>query len=336
MIPARLVLVTRRFWPLVGGAERAMAALAAEFRARQMNVTLLTARWEAAWPTQLAFCGVPVIRIPQPSRPQVGHAVVHGASGAWLRRHRGQYDLVYVSMLKHDAAAALCAVRRGTPVVLRAEGAGAGGDCRWQEQAWGGRWIARRCRQAAALVAPGAAIAEELRAAGYAAGRIHAIGNGVSIPPPRTAAARAAAREALGDAQPALGLPGEAILAVYTGRLHAEKGLYYLLKAWRQMVVRHPQARLWLVGEGPQRTALEEQIESLGLWRQVVSGRRLRPGRRNLGGRRSVCAPFLRRRHVAGAVGGHGRRAAHRGQRYPGNRALVTTAARAAGPSTKQ
>ena len=51
---------------MVGGAERAMAALAAEFAGRSIPVKLLTARWQANWPAEIHYRGVPVVRLPNP------------------------------------------------------------------------------------------------------------------------------------------------------------------------------------------------------------------------------------------------------------------------------
>jgi len=49
----RLVLISRRFWPLVGGAERAMAGLAQEFQKMGHQVRVVTAKWESHWPAEL-------------------------------------------------------------------------------------------------------------------------------------------------------------------------------------------------------------------------------------------------------------------------------------------
>jgi glycosyltransferase involved in cell wall biosynthesis len=49
------------------------------------------------------------------------------------------------------------------------------------------------------------------------------------------------------------------------GRLAPEKGLDRLIAAWPEVRARHPAARLTLVGEGPERSALAEQIARLGL-----------------------------------------------------------------------
>ena len=50
MTPLRLVLVTRRFWPLVDECENLLARLAAELAQQGASVTVLTARTQAAWP----------------------------------------------------------------------------------------------------------------------------------------------------------------------------------------------------------------------------------------------------------------------------------------------
>lgn len=271
MTKPRVVLITRRFWPLVGGAEIIMGRLAAELHQRGLSTTLLTAHWQRDWPREIEHHGVRVIRLTNPSRRFWGTARYMRAVAGWLRSHRQAFDLVYVSMLKHDAYAAIGEGRRGKfPVVLRAEGAGLSGDCHWQLDARCGLRIKRRCLEADAFVAPSPAIERELIAAGYPRPRIHYLPNGVAIPPPRDAATRLEARAALAEIDPALWLDADAPLAVYTGRLHDMKGLEYLVSAWPEVLKRRPQARLWLVGEGAFRPRLTELIGNLGLHGRVL------------------------------------------------------------------
>ena len=266
----RLVLVTRRFWPLVGGAERIMAGLGAELAGRGATVTILTARWQPQWPPEIAFRGVRVVRLPNPPQQVWGTWQYMRAVRTWLERHTDRYELIYVSMLKHDAYAALRTARRRVPVVLRGEGAGRSGDCRWQEQARGGHWIRRQCRKAQAIVAPSQAIEEELLAAGYPPERVHRIANGVGIPAVVSPDHKAAARAVLETANPRLHLAPAAPLAVYAGRLDRAKGLTDLVAAWEELAARRPEARLWLAGEGPYHKDLEGQIEARGLSGRVV------------------------------------------------------------------
>jgi glycosyltransferase involved in cell wall biosynthesis len=257
----RLALVTRRFWPLVGGAEMAMANLAAEFRRQGHAVRIVTGRWEKHWPAEMVHREVPVTRLAHPRLRGWGTLRYMYALSSWLHREKQNLDAVLVSMHKHDAYCTVGALQKSKiPVILRGEGAGPGGDCVWHETARFGMPIRRRCQGASAFVAPSDAIALELREAGYAAERISRIDNGVAIPPPRTPGGREAARAALGEANHDLRLEPGAKLAVYTGRLHPDKGLVDLIDAWRPIAERWPTARLWLVGEGSQREELFRRI----------------------------------------------------------------------------
>ena len=53
--------------------------------------------------------------------------------------------------------------------------------------------------------------------------------------------------------------------AVFVGRLASEKGLDILIEAWLKVRARFPTAQLILVGEGPERAALENQARAIGL-----------------------------------------------------------------------
>ena len=67
MNPWRVVIVTRRFWPLVGGPEKVLANLAVELSARGYPTLVLTAHWQPKWPREISLRGVPVIRLPSPA-----------------------------------------------------------------------------------------------------------------------------------------------------------------------------------------------------------------------------------------------------------------------------
>lgn len=265
----RLALITRRYWPLLGGAERVMSDLATEFTQRGCAVTVLTARWQPDWPAQLQQEKVRVVRLPQPAVRWWGTWRYMRAVEHWLRRHRQTFDLVYVSMFKHDAYAALTPDRTW-PVVIRAEGAGATGDMHWQLEAPWGRRIKRRCFRAEAFFAPSRAIQTELIAAGYARPRIAYVPNGVRVGRIATAAERNAARQGLAAAHLPLKLPADALLALYTGRLHPGKGLSHLVDAFALVAGRLPTAYLWIAGDGPLRRALLDQIAERHLTGRVV------------------------------------------------------------------
>jgi glycosyltransferase involved in cell wall biosynthesis len=257
--PLKLALVTRRYPPLIGGAERVLSYLAEALAEEGADVTVLTS--QAAGTEELPRQEV----VPIEAAQGRGRLTVHRLAtsplrfvGTWLyMRNLGQWfathlvDLAYVSMLKHDAYVAVEAgQRKGFPVVLRPEGGGATGDLAWQR--WGrfGRSIGRRCQQADGFVAISREISRELEAGGYDPARIHSLPNGVPVPESpwqRRPNWRSAPR------------------AIFVGRLALEKGLRTLVACWPLVRETYPLARLILIGEGPERPALEEQARSIGL-----------------------------------------------------------------------
>ena len=271
MKPLRCVLVTRRFWPLVGGAETVMANLGAEFHQRDISCQVLTAQWQANWPTEFVHREVPVVRLRNPKQRIWGTFRYLSSLARWLKDHADQIDIVYVSMLKHDAytATKICQ-QLGIPVVLRAEGGGDTGDCHWQTTARFGLSIRRRCKTATAVIAPSQAVAEELLAAGYPTDSLHLIPNGVALPAKPAENSQQLARQALVDANQDLVAAPEEPVVVYTGRLDHNKGLVDLVNAWPEVTKRWPRCHLWLVGEGPDRDRLFQQIKDLDLQGQVV------------------------------------------------------------------
>jgi len=110
-----------------------------------------------------------------------------------------------------------------------------------------------------ALVVVAAAQAERLRAAGIPASRIHQIDN--AIEPPQ------AVGEPAGALRRELGLPEHAYVFGAVARLAPEKNLDLLLDAFAAMD--DHASVLLLVGDGPDRAALEAQAQRLGLGERV-------------------------------------------------------------------
>ncbi len=276
----RPVFVIDRFWPLFDGAGRTVGDLAVEFHERGMtgrgsSGTILTARSQKDWADTIALHGMSVHRLAEPPpitdtlKARWATARYIRAIAAWLRHNRELYDVIFVSGLRHEAYAAMTAFGRGAgvPIILRGERPGREGDCVWQLDTPGGRRIKRRLMKADAFVAPSRQIHRELIAAGYDRGRIHYIPHGTRIVDCRLAKdeRRKKARGVLSAASPALQMPSWAPLAVFTGQLVAENRLDALIAAWPQIAARWPNARLWLAGDGPEKSMLQVQITNLNL-----------------------------------------------------------------------
>jgi L-malate glycosyltransferase len=115
-------------------------------------------------------------------------------------------------------------------------------------------------------------VSEDLKrhmvAEGFPAGRVQVIRNGIAI-------GRAASPADRWEARRRLRSPADQFLIGAVGRLDRVKDLHTLLRAFRDFAASEPRARLVLVGEGPERTAIERGILDAGLdGRVTVTGYR--------------------------------------------------------------
>jgi glycosyltransferase involved in cell wall biosynthesis len=246
----KILLVTERFRPLIGGAESVLGELARELARLGERVTVLTARWDDDWAEQERVDDVEIVRLARRRVRSIGTMLFLQSLRRWLLSGGREFDVWYVSMLKHCAWVGVGAASRcGRPIVLRAEGAGPTGDVAWQAGAWGGHWIRARCQRASAVVALNDRIRRELIGVGVAEHCIHEVPNGVPLPPLEDAADRLIWRHRLG-------LPTTGPMTVFVGRISPEKGLADLVEAWKHVTKQIADARLTVVGEGPQAATL--------------------------------------------------------------------------------
>jgi glycosyltransferase involved in cell wall biosynthesis len=111
-----------------------------------------------------------------------------------------------------------------------------------------------------AIAAVSDAVNEKLRFAGVPAGRIRTVPNGIDV--------RAFEDAALGGA--ALGSSSKSPVIGVVARLDLQKGFEYLFQAVRGLSESYPGLKVVIVGEGPDRAAIEAMIRKLGLEDQVT------------------------------------------------------------------
>lgn len=264
-----VVMIVRRFWPLQGCSERMIADLSQELLRQGASPSILTARFDARWPSEVVVREVAVHRLPFPRRFGWGVTRYSIALSRWLRRNQPDIDLVYAARLTPEAHAIVGACQEsGTPVVLRAEP-----DEAWEELSSSRRSatrILRSCQAAAAVVAPTDAVGHRLVAAGFSPQRVHIIHDGVAPAAPRTNTIKLAARAALAGVNEDLrvGLNMPVVTAI--GRLETPYGFARLITAWKRIAATHPDARLWFIGDGSQRERLYRAIQDADLHGRVL------------------------------------------------------------------
>ncbi|QKW31080.1 glycosyltransferase family 4 protein [Streptomyces seoulensis] len=226
--------------PVEGGVARVVADLVRAQSAAGLDA--VAACPDGPLPERLRALGTPVRRWPATRSPGPSLA-------AEVRRLARLIDEVRPDLMHaHSAKAGLAgrlAVRGRIPTVFQPHawsfeavgGATAALALRWER--WGTRWAARTV-----------CVSEAERATGERAGidgRWAVVANGVDTDRFRPAPA-AAVRARLA---PSAGLDPAAPLVVCVGRLCRQKGQDVLLRAWPAVLRAAPDARLVLVGDGP-------------------------------------------------------------------------------------
>lgn len=251
--PLRVAMVISAYYPLIGGAERQLLALAPGLLAGGIDVHVITRRHAGLAPFE-TVAGVPVHRLPAPGT-RATRSIVFTVAALW-RIARLRPDLVHAHELYSPTTVALLAKRLlGTPVVAKVPRGGERGSiAHLSRRALGHRRLAWLRRGVDAFVAISRDIDDELEAIGVPPERRAAIPNGVDstrfVPLPDSERSRL---------RRTLDLPQAGSVAIYTGRLAEEKGLGDLLAAWPAVRDVYADALLLVVGSGDQRTALESR-----------------------------------------------------------------------------
>jgi len=255
------------YFPLVGGAEKQAAALASRFQSHGHEVMVVTERKDPAWKAREVVDGVPVYRISYPKLRLIGAVVLFVRLAAYLVANRRSYDVIHVHIVKYFAfIASVIGPMLGKRVVVKFSG--------WEELDRGILNDTVRARPVYRLISWGVkradcfvAISSEIEAAlvrcGFPAERITRLPNGVDTSRFGSGADKASTRKALG-------MRDDATIAIFVGRLVNEKGLGYLLDAWADVSAIHPEAILYIIGDGYLAGELHSKVDELGIGKFVV------------------------------------------------------------------
>ena len=254
----RLCLLMETYYPEIGGGETQGRLLAEGLAEQGIRVTVLTRRSGRDLARSETIGGVPVRRVGPAGRGRLRKWGLLLTVPPALVAMRGSYDVLLVAGFRIlGLPAVLTGKACGKTCLLKAESNGemsgaffGPGLARWglspsfppiRLLLRGRNAVLRR---ADAFVSLSSEITRELRGGGVSAKTL-TIPNGVDTE--RFRPVEDAEKRAI---RIRLELPSDAPVAVYSGRLVRYKGLPILLRAWREILSRHPAARLLLVGAG--------------------------------------------------------------------------------------
>ncbi len=258
MAQLRLAIVTPRFWPLVGDRPSHLLRLAESLLAIGNQTVVVTPQWKRSWPQEMMIGRVPLVRLRGSGRGGWSTLRWMYALGTWLRTQT--LDGVIVDGLRHEAYVALGVAQRRRLCVAVIAG---DGDLAWQKTATLGSRIAARCHEAQTVITLSEPMVADLSAAGFPAKTICLLPRSSPAMPSQSPALRDAARTALAAVNADLVLTAKATVTLAVGRLDTDHRFSDLIRAWRIVTARQPEARLWIVGDGPEREHLYRQIGDL-------------------------------------------------------------------------
>ena len=218
-----------------------------------------------------------------------------GVGGSIARLHRRiGFDVINAHWLYPDGVAAVALGRRlGIPVVLTGLGCDINDSLHDPRLRPG---MLDALAGAAAATTVSAPLAQGLIEAGIPGDKITVIPNGVDT-------ARFQPRDA-GGCRREVGEHADGPLVVCVSRLSYEKGVRFLVHALHILRATVPNARLALVGDGPQRAELEELVRTFGLQNAVrfVGNVEHADVSKWLGAATLACMPSLREGHPNAAM----------------------------------
>lgn len=245
--PLRVLILSSLYYPHAGGAERQAHALARALRGQGVEVLVLTCAVEG----ERRFAtidGVPVHRAIRTLALGPLWGLTYMLSTLWhLLRLRRQYDLIHCQQLYlHGPVAVSCQRWLQKPVVIRLACTRAYGDVAVMRQIRFGRLLLKVAARACRFVALSLEGQMEAESIGVPPGNITIIPNPVLL--------------ACGSL--ALPRPAPDDMVLFVGLLRKQKGIDRLLQAFAQLEERWC---LCLVGDGPERAALERRAIGLNI-----------------------------------------------------------------------
>lgn len=236
----------------VGGSQRQIALLIRGMVDAGRQVELLYFRNDSFLVRELVDAGVRVARIDKRARLDAGFA--------WrLARHirAGRYDVIHCFSITAEIWTRLALVFvRGPRLVASVRGLSL------QMPAWSWRakrWVLEGARATISNSSRGALHVSER--CGLPLDRIDVVHNGVPQPQALPGSRRQALRAADGVG------PSETLL-LFVGRLVPEKNLGLLVEALGRLPAAQ-RPRLWIAGDGPERTALQRAVLEAGIAERV-------------------------------------------------------------------
>lgn len=262
-----VLLVGRHYWPH-GSHDSAghLQQLAQGWARRGVGVDVLVPQYGATVAERFQVSGVTVHRSGSvPRRDWVSGRYIRHLS-SWITQNAHRFDVVFADAMREEANAAINAARQcGLPCVVRDSGFGHESDLAWSLSSRAARKHWTMATAADQIVTPTASKQRALIAAGVEAQRVTRIAPGYWRSSRPTRASKLAARRALAEANADLQADARAVVVLCVGRMEHDSAMRRMVSSAAWFHRRYPEARMWLIGDGPARDAIHQDLRAHGV-----------------------------------------------------------------------
>ena len=269
MKPRRRVLViARHFWPATTDDTLRLFDWIKHLRSLGADTVVATPRWHRSWPRSVVCDGVSIQRIDHPPNHALQWGRYSRQLAQWIASVASDFDAIYCDSAESETATifGLPEVQR-LPLMLRY-------SCPVPTEPAPPTSIDSKtlilARRASVVLVADVASERQLLAAGIIKSKIVRTPQSLGSCYDRSSQARSRARQILGDANHDLFARSHDRIVVCPGDLTRQWHVMQLIRELAPLLESHRALRLWMLGDGPARGAIYDELRHEGLHRTVA------------------------------------------------------------------
>lgn len=267
--PRRVLVVTRKYWPLVDESTLRLMHTIEAWRSRGIHATVVTARWHPQWPERAMLRDTPVFRLLPAPRTNWNEGQFQRNVATWIQGRVDAFDAIYVDR-SDGLLATICQRGRGWNLPVMARFSLESPPAELARSQWFSPSAAADALRHCDRVIVASPFAQRvLQTHGIAADRIAWIPDAVSGRAQRTVAARQSALAALTAVSSGFAVPAHTDLIVHFGSAEP-KGLTSAALAVCDLLDAGRLVRMWIFGAGSATETVYQSVQSRGWHREIL------------------------------------------------------------------
>ena len=256
----RVLIIIRDFFS-IGGAENFAREFTVNLKKKNVEVKVITSRNSLFKKREKFFNNIKIIQLYSPKKRIIGTIIYCFSLFLYLIFHCREYDIIQSFFLKHSSFVSVIAGKLlKKKVFCRMECSGIFGDLNTLKKVPFSSIYLKVFKKSDGIIVLSNEMKKELESAGFKRKKIFLIPNCVDIRKFKPSENKSIVKEKLG-------FKDEKII-IFVGRLTKQKGIDYLLEAFKDINI--PEKFLIIIGDGELKKYLVNKVEKLNIKEKVL------------------------------------------------------------------